>query len=78
MSGTYMLALSRSQQLALIDLIAHSIRCRCDSRIEEYIDATINPAIRTSPGQLLRLVSEAPYFHDGGIVPNTKARLVGE
>jgi hypothetical protein len=55
----YTIQLTRSQQLALIDLIAHSIRCRCDQRIEEYIDGTVSPAVRTTPGELLRIISES-------------------
>lgn len=56
----YIVVLTRSQQMALIDLIAHSLRCRCDSRIEEYIDAATDTV--TTPGELLRLVSDATEF----------------
>jgi hypothetical protein len=69
----YIVALTRSQQMALIDLIAHSLRCRCDSRIEEFIDASTSPTVRTSPGELLRLVSEAPAFADGGSIRDEPA-----
>lgn len=55
----YTLELTRSQHMALIDLIAHTLRCRCDSRIEEFVDVSQSPTVTTTPGELLRVVSEA-------------------
>jgi hypothetical protein len=73
MSGKYAVFLTRSQLMALIDLIAHSIRCRCDSRIEQYIDASND--VVTTPGELLRLISDAPHFADRDLTAFTKARV---
>lgn len=56
----YVVVLTRSQQMALIDLIAQSLRCRCDSRIEQYLDAATGTV--TTPGELLRLVSDSTEF----------------
>jgi len=75
----YFVELTRSQHMALIDLIAHSLQCRCDQRVEEFIDDTVSPAVRTSPGELLRAVSDAPLWADGGVIPTTdRGPLVGE
>jgi hypothetical protein len=60
--------------MALIDLIAHSLRCGCDSRIDEFIDCSQSPTVVTTPGQLLRLVSDARYTPDPADIPETKAR----
>lgn len=59
----YLVELTRSQQMALIDLIAHSMRCSCDNAIDEYLDMSSSPVVRTTPGELLRHISDAqPYF----------------
>lgn len=61
--------MTRSQHMALIELISSNLRCRCDARLEEFVDASLRPAVRTTPGELLRLVSDAKLFADGGLVP---------
>jgi len=53
----YHIELTRSQQMALIDLIAHFIHCSCDQRIVQFIDCSTDAV--TTPGELLRLVSES-------------------
>lgn len=58
-NGKMVVELTRSQHMALLDLIAGALRCRCDSRIVEYVDCSTQPRVITTPGQLLRLVSEA-------------------
>lgn len=70
----YLVELTRSQQMALIDLIAHSMRCSCDARIEEYIDMSRSPATRTTPGELLRHISDAKAFADGGVIHTSESR----
>lgn len=67
MSGKYELQLSRSQQMALIDLIAHMLRCRCEQRTEEFIDCSEHRPIRTTPGELLRVVSDAKFISDADL-----------
>ncbi len=50
------LRLTRSQQMALIDLITEFIRCDF-GHAELFQDCSTVPAISTTPGELLRLVS---------------------
>jgi hypothetical protein len=64
-NGKFVLELTHSQQMALIDLISGSLRCRCDGRVEEYVDCSQQPSVVTTPGQLLRLVSEAKPVPNG-------------
>jgi hypothetical protein len=76
MIGKYELQLSRSQQMALLDLIASAIRCRCDSRVEEFVNVSESPPVVTTPGELLRLVSDARYIPAPEEIPTSKARVV--
>jgi hypothetical protein len=64
MAGKYHVKLSRSQQMALIDLISSTLRCRCDSRLEQFVDCSTSPTTVTTPGELLRLVSGAKHKPD--------------
>jgi hypothetical protein len=52
--GLFLVELTRSQQMALIDAIAEFIR---ESTTESFIDCSTNPETVTTPGELLRLVS---------------------
>jgi hypothetical protein len=64
-NGKLVLELTHSQQMALIDLISGSLRCACDGRVEEFVDCSQHPSVVTTPGQLLRLVSEAKPAPNG-------------
>lgn len=75
MSGKFIVALTRSQQMALLDLISEFIG---GPGTREFVDCSSSPAVVTTPGQLITLVHSAQFFHDGGEIPNTKARLVSE
>ena len=55
----YLVELTPSQRMALIDLITETLRCTCEAKVEEFVDCSVTPAIVTTPGQLLRLVSDA-------------------
>jgi hypothetical protein len=65
MNGKFVVELTHSQQMALIDLISGSLRCACDCRVEEFVDASQHPAVVTTPAQLLRLVSDAKPLPNG-------------
>jgi Family of unknown function (DUF6166) len=58
--GKYHLQMTRSQQMALIDLIGEVLICSCP-HVDRFIDCSSDPAISTTPGDLLRLISEAVY-----------------
>jgi hypothetical protein len=67
MNGKFIVELTHSQQMALIDLISAALRCTCESRLEEFVDCSVSPTVVTTPGQLLRLVSDArPARENGG------------
>lgn len=72
----YTVELSRSQHMALIDLIAHFLRCSCDQRIEEFVDCSSARDTVTTPGELLRIVADAKQIPAPDEMPNTKARIV--
>ena len=74
--GKYELQLSRSQHMALLDLNASSLRCRCDARIEQFVNVSESPEVVTTPGELLRLVSDARYIPAPAEIPDSKARIV--
>lgn len=50
------LRITRSQQMALIELISEFIRCD-RGHVEIFLDCSTNPSTSTTPGELLRLVS---------------------
>jgi hypothetical protein len=70
-TGKFHLELTRSQQMALIDVIAEFIR---ESTTESFTDCSTNPSTVTTPGELLRLVSDAKYIPAPAEIPDTKAR----
>lgn len=69
--GKFQIELSNSQLVALIDLVAVAIRCRCDARIEQS-----STPEATTPGELLRIISGARYVPAPEEIPDTKARVV--
>lgn len=65
MNGKFVVELTRSQQMALIDLISAALGCGCDCRVAEFVDCSEHPAVVTTPGQLLRLVAGAKPAPNG-------------
>jgi hypothetical protein len=76
MAGKFQLELSHSQHMALLDLIAAALRCGCDARVDEFVNCSTAPATVTTPGELLRIVSDARYTPAPEEIPDTKARVV--
>jgi hypothetical protein len=56
MTAKIILELTRSQHMALVDAMTEFVRY---SDTESFIDCSTNPETVTTPGELLRLVSEA-------------------
>lgn len=52
------ITLSRSEHMALIDLIAAALRCHCDAKIEVFEDCSQLPVVKTTVGDLLRRANE--------------------
>lgn len=76
MTGKFQLELTHSQHMALLDLITAAIRCNCDARIEELVNCSTSPETITTPGELLRIVSDARYTPAPEEIPDAKARVV--
>jgi hypothetical protein len=62
MSGRWIVALTNSQKMALIDVLCEQMRST--SATEVFIDCSEHPAIETTIGDLLRLVTEAEFKPD--------------
>jgi hypothetical protein len=58
MKPAFILALSRSQQMALVGVLGECLRAK--GLTQEYVDCSSNPAIITSVEQLLILAMSAP------------------
>jgi hypothetical protein len=58
-SGKFQLEITRSQQMALLDLIMEHLG-RKDST-EVFINCSESPEVETTPGELLALISKAHY-----------------
>jgi hypothetical protein len=58
--------LSRSEHMALIDLIAAALRCHCDAKIEVFEDCSQMPVVKTTVGDLLRRANETT------VIPRSK------
>jgi hypothetical protein len=61
----FVLELTRSQQMALIDLIAETLTCHTGHHAEQFVNCSENPEVTTTPGELLRLVSDAKPVRPG-------------
>ena len=63
----FIVKLSLSQRMALVDLIAENLRCH-DKAIhsEQYLDMSTDPATVTTPGSLLRLLNDAKWKDEHG------------
>lgn len=57
--GKFMLELTPSQKMAFTDALLEHIRC--PGSTEVYINCSEQPAIETTIGELIRLVTEASY-----------------
>jgi hypothetical protein len=59
MAGKFIVELTRAQHMALLNVITQATRCTCANRVDEYVDCASTRHTVTTPGELLRLVSEA-------------------
>jgi hypothetical protein len=57
--GKFLLELTRSQQMALLDMIMEHLRCAAATGV--FVNCSESPAVETTPGDLLTLVTEARY-----------------
>lgn len=58
MNTACVLVLSRSQQMAFVDVLGHYLRDK--NAPQEFIDMSTDPAAHTTAGSLLTLVMSAP------------------
>jgi hypothetical protein len=61
MRGAFILALTKSQRMALLDLISEHLRCPKENQTEEFIDCSTEPPTRTTAGDILRLISSSEW-----------------
>ena len=66
MSGKFFIELTMSQKMALTDALVEHIRC--PDSTEVYVNYGETPAVETTIGELIRLVTEAKFFHNGGLI----------
>ncbi len=74
MTGKFTMELTMSQKMALTDALVEHIRC--PNSTEVFVDCSQEPAIETSIGELIRLVTDAKYVPAPAEIPDTKARVV--
>lgn len=59
MTGQFTITLTPSQKMALTDALVEHIRC--SNSTEKFIDCSSDPAIETTIGELISLVTNAQY-----------------
>jgi hypothetical protein len=74
MTGLFILELTPSQKMALTDALVEHIRC--PNSTEQFVDCSSDPAIETTIGELIALVTNAKYIPAPEDIPDTKARTV--
>ena len=72
MNGKFAIELTMSQKMALTDALVEHIRC--PGSTEVFVNCSEEPAIETTIGELIRVVTEAKYIPAPAEIPDTKAR----
>lgn len=62
MSGKFIVELTRSQQMALIDALVEHLSNPNDDRTVIFLDCSVHPAIQTTVSDLISIVSHADFI----------------
>jgi hypothetical protein len=71
--GKFTLELTPSQKMALTDALVEHIRCHGSTEV--FVNCSESPAVETSIGELIRIVTDARYVPAPEEIPDPKSRI---